>query len=244
MFQGALIESLPVRTPRSPVLIPLVLLAHAVLIGALLGASAWSSGEPPEPPLRISFSVAPVPPAGGPPAGTPHHATTTSRRDPPSVPVLAELPVLLETEVPSESAAGGGPSAPGEEGRGSTDAGEGEGDGAGPGEGIGGPGDVGATQRGQPLPVGGNVRAPQLIHRTDPTYSETARRLGLQGTVILQAVISASGQVEDVRVLRSVHPLLDASAVGAVERWKYRPATLNGRAVRVYLTITAAFRLH
>ena len=241
MFQGALIESLPVRTPRSPVLIPLVVLAHAALVGALLGAAAWSSGEPPEPPLRISFTVAPIPPSGGPSTGIPPHASTTSRRNPPGVPVLVELPVLPDTEVPSASSESSGSSAPGEDGQG-TGAGEGDG-GEGPGAGIGGPGGPG-TDRGEPLPVGGDVRAPLLIHRVDPAYPDSARRIGLQGTVILEAIISATGEVEDVRVLRSAHPLLDASAVAAVERWRYRPATLNGRAVRVYLTVTAAFRLH
>ena len=54
----------------------------------------------------------------------------------------------------------------------------------------------------------------------------------------LVAFRTASGSVEDVRVLKSVNPLLDASAVRAVGQWRYRPATLNGRAVRVYLTVT------
>ena len=37
---------------------------------------------------------------------------------------------------------------------------------------------------------------------------------------------------------------IDASAVRAVQQWKYKPATLNGRAVRVYLTVTVTFRLN
>ena len=47
-----------------------------------------------------------------------------------------------------------------------------------------------------------------------------------------------------MKVLKSVNPLLDASAVRAVQQWRYRPATLNGRAVRVYLTVTVTFNLH
>jgi TonB family protein len=62
--------------------------------------------------------------------------------------------------------------------------------------------------------------------------------------VILEAIITDQGSVEDVRVLKSVNPLLDASAVRAVQQWKYKPATLNGRAVRVYLTVTVTFRLN
>jgi TonB family protein len=66
----------------------------------------------------------------------------------------------------------------------------------------------------------------------------------MEGIVILEAIITAQGNVEDVKVLKSVNPLLDSSAVRAVQQWKYKPATLNGRAVRVYLTVTITFNLH
>jgi len=66
----------------------------------------------------------------------------------------------------------------------------------------------------------------------------------MEGVVILEAIITASGSVEEVKVLKSVNPLLDASAVRAVSGWRYKPATLNGRAVRVYLTVTVTFNLH
>src|SRR6266498_3233107 len=59
-----------------------------------------------------------------------------------------------------------------------------------------------------------------------------------------EAPSGVEGGVEDVKVLKSVNPLLDASAVRAVQQWRYRPATLNGRAVRVYLTVTVTFNLH
>jgi TonB family protein len=49
----------------------------------------------------------------------------------------------------------------------------------------------------------------------------------MEGVIILEAIITAEGNVEDVRVLKSVNPLLDASAVRAVQQWKYKPATLN-----------------
>jgi TonB family protein len=61
---------------------------------------------------------------------------------------------------------------------------------------------------------------------------------------VLEAIIAASGAIEDVRVVKSAGALLDAAAEEAVRRWKYRPATLNGCPVRVRLTVTVAFRLH
>jgi periplasmic protein TonB len=90
---------------------------------------------------------------------------------------------------------------------------------------------------------GGDVTEPRLLYRVEPSYSEIARKLRLEGVVVLQAIISADGRIEEVRVVKSAHALLDADAVAAVEQWRYRPATLKGRPVRVSLTVTVEFRL-
>jgi protein TonB len=105
-------------------------------------------------------------------------------------------------------------------------------------------GGTGPAGEGEILRVGGEVKAPVLQTRVDPTYPEAARKARMEGVVILEAIITATGSVEDVRVLKSVNPLLDASAVRAVQQWRYKPATLNARAVRVYLTVTVTFNLH
>lgn len=97
---------------------------------------------------------------------------------------------------------------------------------------------------GEPLRIGGDVKPPVLLQKIEPGYPEAARKARLEGVVILEAIITASGSIEEVKVLKSVNPLLDASAVRAVQQWKYKPATLNGRAVRVYLTVTVTFNLH
>jgi protein TonB len=93
------------------------------------------------------------------------------------------------------------------------------------------------------LPIGGDVVAPVLVHRVDPAYPEWARRIRLEGLLILQAVIGTGGEVQELTVLKSAHPALDAAARDAVRQWRYRPATLNGRLVRVFLTVTVEFRL-
>jgi protein TonB len=106
---------------------------------------------------------------------------------------------------------------------------------------------VGGTGPGtgdEPLRVGGDVKAPQLVNKVEPSYPEAARKARMEGVVILEAIITASGNVEDVKVLKSVNPLLDAAPTRAVSQWRYRRATLNGRAVRVYLTVTVTFNLH
>ena len=123
----------------------------------------------------------------------------------------------------------------------------------GPADASGVPGSTGDGKNGQigpdlgaetPLRPGGDVRPPLLLDRVEPAYPEIARRLHVQGIVILEAVITAEGAVQDVSVLKSADPILDEAAKRAVLQWRYKPATLNGRAVRVYLTVTVSFRLH
>jgi len=60
--------------------------------------------------------------------------------------------------------------------------------------------------------------------------------------VVLEAVINTRGEVERLRVLRSV-PLLDGAAIDAVERWRYTPTLLNGIPVPVLITVTVRFAL-
>jgi periplasmic protein TonB len=68
--------------------------------------------------------------------------------------------------------------------------------------------------------------------------------MGIQGTVVLKAIITTTGSVEEIQVLKPVHPRLDAAADRAVRQWRYKPATLNTRAVRVFLSVSVAFTLH
>ena len=89
-----------------------------------------------------------------------------------------------------------------------------------------------------------NVVAPRLLFQVQPEYPDAARRARRQGVVLLQAVIGTEGGVEDVRVLSSASPLFEEPAVRAVRQWRYAPATLERRAVRVYLTVTIFFTLH
>ena len=95
----------------------------------------------------------------------------------------------------------------------------------------------------EPLRVGGEVKEPVEISRVKPSYPEAARKARMQGVCILEAIITKSGNVESVRVLRGLNPLLDSAAIRAVSQWKYKPATFNGRAVPVYLTVTVTFTL-
>ncbi len=81
-----------------------------------------------------------------------------------------------------------------------------------------------------------------LVHRVEPVYPDLAARARVEGTIILEAIIDEQGGVQSLKVLRSV-PLLDKAAIAAVEQWRYSPVMLNGKPVRVILTVTLSFRM-
>jgi TonB family protein len=92
--------------------------------------------------------------------------------------------------------------------------------------------------------VRGKVVAPKLVNRVEPLYPVEARRQKQQGIDIYEAVISPTGCVRELRLLKGSYPLLDLTGMEAIARWRYKPATLNGRAVSVYLTVTVTYNLH
>jgi protein TonB len=244
MFEEDLIESSrrkgDARTGRT---LPVSIAIHALVIGIALGASVWFVEDVPEPPIPVTFYAAAPPPPPPPPPAAPKAAPKIEVQK--TVPVRSTemvAPTIIPENVPKPHSAPE-PEAP----SGGVEGGvEGGVPGGVPGGVLGGvPGGTGpGTGEGEPLRVGGEVKAPVLVNRAEPTYPEAARKARMEGVVILEAIITASGSVEEVKVLKSVNPLLDSSAVRAVQQWKYRPATLNGRAVRVYLTVTVTFNLH
>ena len=82
----------------------------------------------------------------------------------------------------------------------------------------------------------------QLISSPRPQYPVLAKQAGIQGQVVLTAIISKSGKIDSVQVM-SGHPLLAAAAKAAVRNWRYRPYILNGEAVEVETQITVDFTL-
>ena len=90
--------------------------------------------------------------------------------------------------------------------------------------------------------VGGLVQKARLIHQVSPVYPIEAIEQDITGRVELEAVISAGGLMQQVKVL-SGDPLLAKSAVEAVRQWRYRPTKLNGRAVEVITRVEIFFKL-
>ncbi len=91
--------------------------------------------------------------------------------------------------------------------------------------------------------IGGDVKQPQILIKTEPSYSEEARIAKLQGQVQLSLVIGVDGLARDVQVTRSLGFGLDEKAVEAVSLWRFSPGMKDGEAVPVYATIEVNFRL-
>lgn len=92
------------------------------------------------------------------------------------------------------------------------------------------------------LVSGRDVSPPLKLYDVPPVYPELARRIRVAGEVVIACTIAPDGRVADARVV-SGPPLLDAAALAAVLRWRYRPTLLGGTPVAVALTVTVRFRL-
>jgi TonB family protein len=91
--------------------------------------------------------------------------------------------------------------------------------------------------------VGGAVEAAHIIFQAQPVYPPSARKDGIEGTVVLQAVIGIKGQLLSLSPLRGPDPALIKAAIYAVRQWRYKPTLLDGAPVEVTTTIEVVFKL-
>lgn len=188
-----------------------------------------------EPPVYLA------PPPRGTPDGTGHGPGGGPPQPAPPRRPVSNMPNTPVFPVPGTQVVDVGPAPDVGPGNGSGPPGPGIPDGSG----IGIPGGEGPGG-GAPPPVvivqGGKVRPPRLIERVEPIYPPLARQAGIEGDVLLEALLGTDGRVEQVRVVGG-RPLLATSAQAAVEQWRYEPTHLNGRPVAVLLRVTVQFRL-
>jgi len=208
-------------------------------ISAFIVTSAPPPPPPPPPPASSNSGATPQRPRVETPRETPRQQPFQQPREvPQNVPTVADVPT-------SEDEGAGVP--------GGVVGGVKGGVAGGVGGGVVG-GTVGGTLGGQlggqlggtgdtPVRVGGNVKAPTVLERIEPQYTEVARRARVQGIVIIEAVIDRQGNVTEARILKGLPMGLDAEALSAIKRWKFKPGTLNGNPVPVYYNLTINFRL-
>jgi periplasmic protein TonB len=169
--------------------------------------------------------------------------TVTLPKEPPKLAVPETVMVAPDVALPQGGQIGdpmskfsllsNGPGGPGGIGPGCCD---GIGPSSGPGVGPGPPGIYPAGKLG--------VTVPQVIFNPEPSFSDEARKAKAQGIVMLLLVVGKDGHTYDIRVGQSLGMGLDEKAIEAVNRWRFRPATLNGQPVATQIAVQVDFHLY
>ena len=94
-----------------------------------------------------------------------------------------------------------------------------------------------------PARISGGVIAGNILVKTQPVYPQIARAAHQGGTVVLHAIISKAGTIEQLNVV-SGPAMLQSSAMDAVKTWRYKPYLLNGEPTEVDTTIMVNFNLN
>lgn len=242
MFEGMLEKKQgSQRSTRLAIMLAAAAL-HALVLGGAVAQSYFAVPEIGEPPLLVEFLQAAPPP---PPAQFSTAAGEAGPAEPepalePEVPleqealdfdVIAE-PIEIATEIDFSREPDVQFRPP-----------ELVGDPQGVPEGV-----VGSVGTGSMLPgLGEPLRHPEVparcINRVKPRYPELAKIAGLQGTVILEAIIREDGSVADIRVIREGPMGCTDSAIDAVRRWRYEPARHKGVPVTTILEVRVEFVL-
>jgi periplasmic protein TonB len=120
--------------------------------------------------------------------------------------------------------------------------GSGGGIGAGSGSGIGA--GSGGGYGGGVMSVGGGVAAPQVLHAVDPEFTDEARRARYEGSVAIRLIVDATGNPQNIEVVRHLGMGLDEKAIEAVRQYKFKPAMYQGHPVAVRMVVDVAFHLY
>jgi TonB family protein len=87
------------------------------------------------------------------------------------------------------------------------------------------------------------VQKPEILTQVKPEYTVAARREKVQGKVVLESIIDEEGNIANLRVLEGQPMGLDLAASEAVCGWRFKPASLDGQAVKVYYVLTVNFKV-
>jgi len=84
----------------------------------------------------------------------------------------------------------------------------------------------------------------RVVSKAEPSYTESARKYGVQGTIVLRAVFSKEGQVTNIKVVKGLPHGLTQAAIAAAQRIEFTPAIKDGHAVSQYIQLEYNFNLY
>jgi periplasmic protein TonB len=248
LFADVLLETSGQQHHRRTVSTALSLVVQCVLLGILLIVPLMFTDVLPQQQL-LTFLMAPPPPPPPPPPASVAAAKVVRvvesdllngrLRAPSKIPQSVQM--IREDEAPPDLAGGGVPGGV---------------PGGIPGGQLGGVigGILSSTQSTAAVPklvapaptkrirVSQGVTEGRIVLKVEPKYPAIALAARIQGQVLLTAVISKTGEIQNL-VLISGHPLLVPTALEAVKQWRYRPYLLNGEPVEVETMITVNFQM-
>jgi periplasmic protein TonB len=86
--------------------------------------------------------------------------------------------------------------------------------------------------------------SPAYATNPKPKYPRVARRRGYEGVVLLKVLVDQEGRVDDALVLKSSgHNVLDRSALKAVKNWVFKPGTIDGKPMEMWVQVPVRFEL-
>ena len=84
---------------------------------------------------------------------------------------------------------------------------------------------------------------PRLVHKVKVTYPSKALKKGIEGKVIVDALIDTTGKVEKATVVKSTNKIFNEPAIKAVKEYKFTPARKGKKKVKVHVKIPVMFRI-
>ncbi|MFL6261536.1 MAG: TonB family protein [Thermoanaerobaculia bacterium] len=255
MFESSLIDLEAKKQPkrRRWLSLPLAIFLHVVGLTAFAFASYWSVGAVQEPQTNVAFIDVVLPPpeiqrGGGIKPPKPPETKPEVKPPAPETPVQPDpghLPDKPRDTVTQETAQDTSPNYQGTDPNAPARPGD-------PNAKDDGDSETG-TPNGTPEPLPPIDSAPQILTAEMsrpvplrpilPRYTEPARRAGMQGTVIVEAIIDEKGNATNVRILRGLPMGLDRAAVEAIQQTRFKPAMIGSRPVKVYFTLTVNFAI-
>ena len=92
-------------------------------------------------------------------------------------------------------------------------------------------------------PARGQDHGAVQTKKVDPVYPEGLFKTERQGNVLLAGRIDAKGQIGDLRVVATSNNALIQPAIAAVQQWKFKPATKNGKPIEIFTNVGVRFRI-
>ena len=95
---------------------------------------------------------------------------------------------------------------------------------------------------GQLVQSGPDVVPPKPLQKIYPSFPEAAKFKKLEGTVKISVLVDENGQVIDMKILKSAHPILDETVLKAYKQWTFQPATKKGVRVKMWVSFSMTFQ--